>query len=311
MSLDALRAEYRDFQKRGGIVDLVSRVKLLFTGADRQRYLNGQVTANLASAKTPSVLPVCVTTAKGKLCAEAFVSLGPSGILLDADPAVAETLPGRMERYIVADDVAMEDVTDRVAIIHALGLTAERLQELTGLTPLPVNRFGLPGFDLFPPFRTDLLPIWTKLTAEFPVLSEALLETIRLERGVPRWGFELGEDTLPPEAGLDRTHIDYHKGCYIGQEVISRLKSVGHVNRKLTGFRAEQVIPAGAEIFAATAPEQTCGKISSSGWSFALETPIALGYLRRSAPSGELFARAAEPGAEPVPIIACDLPFIP
>lgn len=303
MTREDLRAGYREFQRRGGVVDLASRLKLLFTGADRLRYLNGQLTANLLSAKNPGVLPACVTTAKGRLCADVFVSLGPGGILLDADASLADSLPARMERYIVADDVAMEVATDRVAIVHVLGVARARLAEFS---PVPVNRYGLDGFDIFPPFRTDLPPIWEKLTAEFPVLSDELLEVIRIERGVPRWGRELDENTLPPEAGLDRTHIDYHKGCYIGQEVISRLKSIGHVNRQLTGFTADTPIPAGAAILSSGEP---CGTITSSTWSFALERPVALGYLRRSAACEALLARPAEPGAEPVPITACDLPI--
>jgi folate-binding protein YgfZ len=298
-----------DFQQRGGIVDLAMRTKLLFTGADRVRYLNGQLTANLAAAKVPSVLPACVVTAKGRLCADVFVSFGPSGVLVDADPALRAALPARFEKYIVADDVAMEDATERIAIIHCLGIAAERLAALTGLTPLPVNRYGLPGCDLFPPFRADLPPLWEKLSAEFPVLDEIFLETLRIEQGVPRWGHELDEDTLPPEAGLDRTHIDYHKGCYVGQEVISRLKSIGHVNRRLTGFVSPggTPLPRPADIFPTGAPGQPCGTITSTAWSFTLERPIALGYLHRSAPAGALFAGA--PGSEPVPIITCDLPF--
>lgn len=303
MSSEELRGVYREFQRRGGVIDLASRLKLLFTGADRLRYLNGQLTANLVAAKNPSVVPACVTTAKGKLCADVFVSLGPGGILIDADASLADTLAARMERYIVADDVVMEVATDRIAIIHAIGIPAERLAPFS---PLASNRYGIEGFDIFPPFRADLPPIWENLTAEFPVLSDELLEVIRIERGVPRWGYELGEDTLPPEAGLDRTHIDYHKGCYIGQEVISRIKSVGHVNRELAGFTADAPIPPGASILSGA---QSCGEITSTAWSFALERPIALGYLRRSAPRDSLTARSAEPGSEPVPITVCDLPF--
>src|SRR5688500_14885870 len=100
-----LASEYREFRTRGGVVDLASRLKLLFTGADRVRYINGQVTANIAKAKTPSVIPACVTTVKGKLSAEVRVSMGPSGVLVDADASLADTLPSRFERYIIADDV--------------------------------------------------------------------------------------------------------------------------------------------------------------------------------------------------------------
>jgi folate-binding protein YgfZ len=301
---------YRDFQEHGGVIDLANRLKLLFTGADRLRYLNGQVTANLLSAPNPGVVPACITTAKGKLCAEAFVCLGPSGILIDADQSLAETLPARMERYIVADDVAMEDVSDTIAIVHCIGMNGKVLSEMTGLQSPAREPLWDPGFDLFPPFRADLPPIWNKLAAAFPILDEGLLEMIRVERGVPRWGRELHEDTLPPEARLERTHIDYNKGCYIGQEVISRLKSVGHVNRHLAGFISRDGAPLtpGAEVRSAAAPDTTCGTITSATWSFALEKQIALGYLRRSAPAADFIA--VTPGSDPVPITVCDLPFI-
>jgi folate-binding protein YgfZ len=305
MSREELRAAYREFQQRGGVVDLASRIKLAFKGEDRVRYLNGQVTANIASARHPAILPACVTTAKGKLCGDVFVGIWPAAIVVDADAALAETLPARFERYIVADDVTIDDVTNTAALVHGI-CDRERFAEIVGNPGVPVNRFGIEGFDLMPPWRENLPPIWEKLAAQFPVLSDELLEVIRIERGVPRWEHELGEDTLPPEAGLDRTHIDYHKGCYIGQEVISRLKSVGHVNRQLMGFVADAPIPAGATIFSG---DQPCGEITSATWSFALERPIALGYLRRAAPREGLFARAAEPGAEPVPITVRDLPF--
>jgi tRNA-modifying protein YgfZ len=304
VSFGDLAAQYARFHERGGVVDLASRVKLLFTGGDRVRYVNGQVTANIAAAKQPCVLPACVTTAKGKLCGDVFVSIGPDAILIDGDAALSGTLPARMERYIVADDVQMEDATGRCAIVHAVGIDPARLAELSGLTPLPANRFGIPGHDLFPPFREQLPPIWEKLTAVCDVLSEELLEVIRIEQGMPRWGRELTEDTLPPEAGLDRTHIDYTKGCYIGQEVISRIKSVGHVNRRLVGFVSPggAPIPDGGDVFSPAG--ELCGTITSSAWSFALERPVALGYLRRSATGSDYLVRPAE-----LPITVCELPF--
>ena len=281
-----LATDYRIFRERGGVVDLASRVKLLFTGADRVRYLNGQLTANIATAKTPSVLPACVTTAKGKLCAEIRASLGPSGILVDADAAVADTLPARLERYIIADDVTMEDATNTIAIVHLIGTPPESLHEKF----IPSNRYGIAGHDWFPPFRKDLAPVWEQLTAQFAVLSDELLELIRIEHGVPRWGFELDENTLPAEAGLDRTHVDFHKGCYIGQEVISRIKSVGHVNRSLRRFASPngEPIPVGSRIFTADAPEKDLGIITSAALS------IALGYLRRGAPDHGLFIGSPE-----------------
>jgi folate-binding protein YgfZ len=314
--------EWRAFRERGGVVDLASRLKLLFKGNDRIRYLNGQLTANIAAAKCPSVFPACVTTSKGRLCAEVFVNIGPSGVLLDADPAVARTLPARMERYIIADDVTMEDATESIAIVHFAGMKMDDVPEEIRGGLVPVNRFGIAGFDFFPPYRKDLAPLWEKITARLPVLSDALLDLIRIEHGVPRWGRELDENTLPHEAGLDRTHIDFHKGCYIGQEVISRLRSVGHVNRELRGFVSADGAPlaADARIFSTTEPARVVdaanparevGRLTSAAFSFALDRHIALGYLRRDAAGAEFLAAAPEAPDAPVRIAVHPLPFIP
>ena len=102
-----------------------------------------------------------------------------------------------------------------------------------------------------------------------------------MERGIPQWGNELSEETLPPDAGLERTHIDYHKGCYIGQEVISRLKSVGHVNRKLCRFRGDGAIlpEKGAPLCVVGGDGSASGTLTSVvavGDGF-----LALGYVKR------------------------------
>ncbi len=320
--MSASREEWQAFRERGGVVDLASRVKLLFKGNDRIRYLNGQLTANVASAKCPSVIPACVTTAKGRMCADVFMSIGPSAVLVDADAAVAETLPARMERYIIADDVTMEDATESIAIVHFAGVKMDDIPEEIRAALIPSNRFGIPGHDWFPPFRKDLPSVWEKILARLPVLSDALLDLIRIEHGVPRWGHELDENTLPHEAGLDRTHVDFHKGCYIGQEVISRLRSVGHVNRELRGFVSTDGSPLvpGARIFSAAEPARVgdaanpvreLGKLTSTAFSFALDRHIALGYLRRDAVGGEFLAAAPEAPDAPVRIALHPLPFIP
>ena len=308
-----LEGEYRAFRERGVIVDLAARVKLLFKGADRVRYINGQVTANIASATSTAVIPACVTTAKGKLCADVFVSIGPSGVLVDADAAVTDTLPARLERYIIADDVTMEDATDSIAIVHLAGVKPTDVPEEFRDGLLPVNRFGVPGFDFFPPFRKDLPPVWEKLITHFPVITDELLDVIRIEHGVPRWGRELDENTLPHEAGLERTHVDFHKGCYIGQEVISRLRSVGHVNRELRGFISPDGAPlaAGARIFSAADPARDLGRLTSAARSLALDRFIALGYLRRDAVGENFLAATPDAPDAPVRVSLHPLPFVP
>ncbi|MEQ1861591.1 MAG: glycine cleavage T C-terminal barrel domain-containing protein [Chthoniobacteraceae bacterium] len=295
MSSDALRAAYRDFQQRGGVIDLSSRLKLALTGADRVRYLNGQVTANVLTLKPGDTRPACVTTPKGRLCAEVVISATADALFIDADASLRETLPARLERYIIADDATLTELPAETRLLHFLGAIDE-------LPCQRANRFGRDGWDYWTDAAT-LETRWPAISAERAVVDEALLETLRIEAGIPRWGRDIGEDTLPPEAGLDRTHIDYHKGCYVGQEVISRLRSVGHVNRELTGFTADAPIPCGP--VSAAGADQPCGAITSTAWSFALERPIALGYLRRAAPRSDLFTA----GTDPIRITACDLPF--
>lgn len=294
-----------------GVSHLANRLVLSFTGEDRLRYLNGQLTANLASAASNTTLPACVTTAKGRLCGEVMVTMKADCILVDSDGALAETLPARMERYIVADDVVMEDISGSVFIVHAIGMDANELSVAPEIPPIPANRFGIPGYDLLIP-ASQFPEIWQRLTANSPTLSVQKLETLRIEKGIPRWGFELDETTLPPEAGLDRTHIDYQKGCYIGQEVISRIKSVGHVNRQLTCFVSLDNTPLapGSVIFTADAPETILGNLTSSTRSLALDAHIALGYLKRNSPDTGLMAAAKESPDAPVRIKINPLPFL-
>jgi folate-binding protein YgfZ len=311
-----LAEEYRTFRKGGGLVDLSERTLLEFTGPDRVRYLNGQLTANLTTAKAPGVLPACVTTAKGKLCADVFVTVGPDHLLVDADPALADALAARLEKYIVADDVQLANVTGAVPRWHLAGASREALPDSIHGALLPVNRCGVAGFDVALVRNAD--GTWNQqaaataaLPGPFPVLSPALLELLRIEHGVPRWGHELDENTFPSEAGLDRTHVDFHKGCYIGQEVISRLHSVGHANRELRGFTADAPLTAGARLFAAEDPARELGRLTSAAHSFSLDRSIALGYLRRGAPEIGLLAASAEATDATVPVSLCPLPFVP
>ena len=121
-----LAERYRGFLERGGIADLSDRVKLRLTGADRVRYLNGQITANVARISPGEARPACDTTAKGRLCADIFVHATADALFVDADAAVRETLPPRLERYIISDDAALDDVSAEMRLVHLLGPAAER-----------------------------------------------------------------------------------------------------------------------------------------------------------------------------------------
>jgi folate-binding protein YgfZ len=299
-----------EYRQRGGVVDLSARTQLILTGADRVRYLNGQVTSDVRKLQPGQTQMACVTTAKGKLCADICITALENALVVDAEPSLRETLAARLERYIVADDVTIEDATDTHALLHYLapdtppaGHPAEKAA---------ARRFGRDGWDLRLP-RADFASARDSLLGGHVVLDESLAELLRIEAGIPRWGHELDENTLPPEAGLDATHIDYHKGCYIGQEVISRLKSVGHVNRRLTGFVAESrdaVLATGMALSAVESGAASTGILTSAAFSFTFEKPIALGYLKRGSPTGALFARPADANGAPVVVTVRELPFV-
>ncbi|MCX8512350.1 MAG: hypothetical protein ORN83_11370 [Chthoniobacteraceae bacterium] len=258
--------------------DFSDRTQLVFRGLDRLRYLNGQLTQDLKKLTPIRALPACVTNAKGRLQADVWVSLGEDVLIVDAAPELREILAARLERYIVADDVTLEDCTGSGGLLHCFGFNPEEHPVLREFSATFAARLGEDGWDVRVPVER-LAAVRTALGLQLG--SAADWERLRLERGIPQWGNELSEETLPPEAGLERTHIDYHKGCYIGQEVISRLKSVGHVNRKLCRFRGDgAILPGkGAPLCVVGGDGSASGTLTSVvavGDGF-----LALGYVKR------------------------------
>ncbi|MEI9897091.1 MAG: hypothetical protein WDN28_25325 [Chthoniobacter sp.] len=204
--------------RAGGVVDLSDRTQLVLTGPDRVRYLNGQVTSDVRKLQPGQTQAACVTTAKGKLCADIFITAQEEALFVDAEGSLREALLARLERYIVADDVAIEDVTETHALLHYFGSEAA---PTTGVGKIAsARRLGQPGWDLRLTCE-ELAAGREPLMGDRVRVDAALAETLRIEAGIPRWGHELDENTLPARGRARQTHIDYHKGCYIGQEVIS------------------------------------------------------------------------------------------
>ncbi len=220
-----------------GWIDLSSEFKIRFTGADRTRYLNGQVTNDVAALRPPSSLHACVCDAKGRLQAEVWVAAPPdaASLLLTAPSGLTDSLLPRLERYIVSDDVALEDITDDWTLVHLLGSGA---QSLTGSLPagawtVASNRFGAPGLDLWIPSRDAPNPDSLLSAAGFQPVAPTELARFRIARGIPLWDIDLEPGLLPAEARLDRSAVSFTKGCYIGQEIISRMRHAGKTNRLL------------------------------------------------------------------------------
>lgn len=203
---------------------------LEFSGPDAVRYLNGQLTQDVRLVENqPIALPSCVTDAKGRLQFRVMIMSAPGGSLWVTGPLErADELEARLTRYLIADDVEVANRSGGFVLVHFL---AEFQPEKNGAWVRAADRFGVKGTDAWFPVDGGL-----SVPDQSEEMDEDALEALRISRGIPRWGAELEEGMLPPEALLDLTDVSYHKGCYIGQEVISRIKSAGKVNRRLTRF---------------------------------------------------------------------------
>jgi folate-binding protein YgfZ len=284
--------------------DLSARVKLRVSGADRLRFLNGQLTNDVRKATETNVVEACVLNAKGKMDAHLFVHAKEDSFMLDADPALQSSLQTRLERYIIADDVAIEDVTAQFSIFHVIGASPPSLS--IPVRVVSTSRFGSPGNDIWSEAaQRDQLA--AELSKDFAYCDENCAEVLRIEQGIPRWGRELTNEIIPVEANLEQRCIDYEKGCYIGQETISRMKMSGQRNKQLCGLVSLKNVPL-ASGMRLTGPEgKEIGWITSATRSGQRE--IALAYVKRGFNSvgSRVEVKSAEHVAVPAEVV--DLPF--
>jgi folate-binding protein YgfZ len=300
---------------RAMFFDLSSRVKLRITGADALRFLNGQISNDLRKATEDSAVQASVLSAKGKLNANVFLSAEADSFMLDADPEVREELPARIERYIIADDVQVEEVTDRFAIFHVTGETLT----LPALSPsartVQAARFGCSGQDIWIE-RAERDRVFQELSSVFSFCDEDCAELVRIEQGIPRWGRELTDQIIPTEANLEAAAIDYAKGCYIGQEVISRIKMSGQTNKRLCGLVSVSGAPLrpGMRLVPGEGEGKDAGWVTSAARSSRLGKEIALGYVKRGFNSVGSRLRAFPPENSSdginVPVELVAIPFV-
>lgn len=265
-------------RQEGGFFRLSPSLLIRMTGNDRLRYLNGQVTADLHKLIPGEAMQACLLTSKGKLLAILSITAIEDALLIEVDRELSELVQERLKKYIIADDVTL-DVEDAPEKLHFFGNILDHpiLQKIKGIN---INRLGIKGKDV-ELFQLESL---MGLSSQEPLAPE-MVDAFRIAQGVPLWGRELEIDMLPQEAGLEKTFIDDEKGCYVGQETVSRLRSIGHVNRTLCGFIGEGDMPLmqGMKLFSNDKPSLPIGSLTS----VAVHTKanekkfIALGYLRR------------------------------
>jgi folate-binding protein YgfZ len=280
---------YQQVMTEGGWVDLSARAKWRLSGADRVRYLNGQVTQDVRAANQAETLYACVTNLKGKVEGDLFMhaSTDRESLILDAEPGLQENLGLRLEKYIIADDAELVDITAEWMLWHVFGTRALASQDWAALGAeaggyaLRSNRFYVAGLDLWLPVGST-----SAKKPEVPFLSDEEAETFRILQQVPRFPNELNPDSFPPEAGLETRAMSFTKGCYIGQEVLSRIKTTGRMPRQLIAWEAADAKTAVAmddSIFAEKeqGTARSIGKVTSVTRHPQRGTLAGLGYVKQ------------------------------
>ena len=301
-------AEYEALCARAGVMDLSCRGRLFLGGADRQRFLNGQVTNSVKDLRPGEGCYAALVTAKGKMQSDLNVYCLPDRLLVDFEPGLSAALLQRFEKYIIADDVQLSDAAPAFGLLTVqgpesgpvirklgVGITLpERPQCFCTVTDAAfgeihcVNqpRGVAPGFDLFTPIPALGAVLGKLITAVRAVGGRPAgwqaLEMVRIEAGIPRFGVDMDETNLPPEAGIEARAVNYSKGCYIGQEVIARIRTYGQVAKALRGLRLpddlKELPKRGDKLFHGG---KEAGYVTSAVASPALKANLALGYVRR------------------------------
>jgi folate-binding protein YgfZ len=308
--------EYRALRETAGVLDLSARSRICLVGNDRARFLHGQVTNDVKRLRPGDGCYAAIVTAKGKMESDLNIFNLQDELLLDFEPGLTEKISQRLERFIVADDVQIVDAAPHYGLLSAQGPKADEAVVAMGLIggdALPrvpysslkisnatfgeiylMNHARLSnseigkknGFDIFVPrqvvdaFKDKLIAAVRSVGGCF--CGQQAFETVRIEAGVPRFGIDMDETNIPLECGIESAAISYKKGCYIGQEVINRIHSIGHVNKELRCLRlSKDLSPLPAKGDKLFCNEKEVGYVTSVVRSPALDAVVALGYVRR------------------------------
>jgi folate-binding protein YgfZ len=330
-------AEHAALHESAGVLDLSFRSRICLTGADRARFLHGQVTNDVNRLRVGEGCYATITTAKGKMESDLDIYALQDELLLDFEPGLTQKISERLEKFIVSDDVQVVDVAQLYGLLSVQGPKAGDVIKALGIFPeLPAKEYQSvkisgamlgeiylmqPGTAGVPPARFDLFVPTDSLGAVADKLIAAAksiggracgwdaLEIARIEAGIPRFGVDMDESNIPLECCIETRAVSYKKGCYIGQEVINRIHSIGHVNKELRGVRLaddSQSLPArGDKLFH---DGKEVGYVTSAVKSPGLNANIALGYIRREAfaPGTELILHSAGGDSK---VVVAETPF--
>ncbi len=284
---------YEALREKAAWFDLGGRGKILVRGEDRARLLHAMTTNHVQQLTPGSGCYAFFLNAQGRILGDANLFCRDEDFLIDTEPETRASLMEHLDRYIIADDVALDDATPRLTTIAVEGPRSGEAAAALGLvvpqTPgffggvrdvmiANLTHTGAPGFWLIAPVEAKEV-----LTGEIEAAGAAeagaeAVRVVRIENGRPRYGEDITAAHLPQETQVARA-LHSSKGCYLGQEIVERVRSRGHVSRLLVRLSIATTVPPapGEKIEAAGKP---VGEITSTAYSPALSKTVALGYVR-------------------------------
>jgi folate-binding protein YgfZ len=291
--------EFRELLSSCGVCDLSARAKISLTGSDRVRWLNGMVTNNIRDLAVGRGVYAFLLNPQGRILGDLYAYNSGDSITVDTDQAQSEKLLASFDHYIIMDDVEVSKLSELTAIgiagpkarqaLHGAGFEIPELEPLQFVKtnwrniPMTVVRGDNPSVETYevwlPSDRVTAVRDALVATGAQSVSANAL-ELLRIAVGIPRYGQDIRERDLPQETEQQRA-LNFSKGCYVGQEIVERIRSRGAVHRMFTGFNVEGELPAlGTKI---QSDARDVGEITSVA-SLPVaggERRVALGYIRR------------------------------
>jgi folate-binding protein YgfZ len=291
------RREYRLLRKETGIRDVSHFGKIKVTGRDRQRFLNGMLTNEIKALETGQGTWALFLDVKGHIHADLKAYAFPDHLLLVLQRHLTEKLMTGLDRFIMSEDVKMQDVTQDFCMFQVLGPAATSFLSAQGITELPALDYAHRTIRIAERDATLIrLPLGYALLGASsgaeaildalngPLIGARAFDIFRIENGMPLMHRDMDESNFPQEAGLHGA-LNFQKGCFLGQETMARIDAQGHVNRLLMGFVARDPVQNGDQVFK---DSREVGRITSSTHSLLLDRPFGIGYIRRE------FARDGE-----------------
>jgi folate-binding protein YgfZ len=284
---------YEALRSGAAWLDLSARGKIKASGEDRARLLHAMTTNQVQQLTPGTGCYAYFLTAQGRVLADVNLITRADDFLLDTEPEAREKIFKHLDNFIIADDVTIEDLTDTLATIALEGPQAAAILENLGV-PLPARDYdnaewqsslvvrasytGGPGYFIITPSAERAALINQIEAAGAVAASPEAFRIIRIENGRPRYGEDITERYIAPETNQARA-MNYQKGCYLGQEIVERVRSRGQVNRILVPVRVEGADPPepGTKLQIGNA---VAGEITSAAYSPELNKVVGLAYVR-------------------------------